>query len=189
MLILATHCYNPNQRIGTCVSIYDCQTIMSVLQKSPLQPYDTEFVTASKCNGGYGNAPHVCCTRDTGFTRFQYDSNDYEAGPTNYWDSPPRAVRFPLYNNDFNYYGSDDGREINGPRGQRSEPAAFPSTTSVFTNRARGSSLPQPPNCGGVTIANKIYGGVDADLFEFPWMVMLEYKRSKKITTLRINFI
>lgn len=67
----------------------------------------------------------------------------------------------------------------------RRQPAERKSTVLFPTqNRQRGRNnqsprgeLPGPPACGGVTLQNKIYGGDDADLFEFPWLAMLEYRR------------
>ncbi|XP_039970554.1 serine protease 7 [Bactrocera tryoni] len=169
-------CFNPNQRPGACVSIYDCQTLLSVLQRGSIQPLDTEFLRASECTGGYGNAPYVCCTGDTGFTRNTYDDDDYNRQPS--------TVLFPVGfgegrqrqrqrinavaggGRDFNSIGSNGGNGGKQPRDL---------TAGAQTSAA--ALLPRLPTCGGVTISNKIYGGSDADLYEFPWMVLLEYNR------------
>lgn len=142
---------NPNGRSGTCVSIYDCQTIMSILHKFTINQEDYEFTKLSECQNGYGKAPYVCCSSDTGFARSEQD-NDY----ANWRNYPKRTVLFP----------STEGSFIN--KGSRSVNAR-PIITSL---------LPSPPSCGGVAIQNKIYGGSEAELNEFPWMVLLEYKRS-----------
>lgn len=36
-----------------------------------------------------------------------------------------------------------------------------------------------PPHCGALTISNKIFGGEEAEITEFTWMVKLEYKNGK----------
>ncbi|XP_036322654.1 serine protease 7-like [Rhagoletis pomonella] len=37
----------------------------------------------------------------------------------------------------------------------------------------------EPPRCGALTISNKIYGGEEAEITEFSWMVKLEYRTGK----------
>ncbi|XP_065723065.2 serine protease 7 [Drosophila suzukii] len=39
------------------------------------------------------------------------------------------------------------------------------------------SLLPQPPTCGGSDAKYKVFGGVETDLDEFPWLAMLEYQK------------
>ncbi|KAH8363050.1 hypothetical protein KR084_004842, partial [Drosophila pseudotakahashii] len=39
------------------------------------------------------------------------------------------------------------------------------------------NSLPQPPTCGGFVSKVKIFGGEETGLYEFPWMVLLEYRK------------
>lgn len=170
-------CFNPNQRPGACVSIYDCQTLLSVLQRGTIQPLDTEFLRASECTGGYGNGPYVCCTGDTGYTRNTYD--DYNRQPSTVLfpagfgggrqqqQQQQRGQRLNQVGGgrDFNSIGVDGGRNKQ----------TRDLTTGVQTSAA--AVLPRLPTCGGVTITNKIYSGTDAELYEFPWMVLLEYNR------------
>ncbi|XP_036322710.1 serine protease 7-like [Rhagoletis pomonella] len=174
-----THrCFNPNQRPGTCVSIYDCQTLVSVLQRGSIQPIDTEFLRASECRGGYGSGPYVCCTGDTGFTRNTYD--DYSRQPSTVLfpaGSPearqPQRHRQRVSDSNgggraFNSIGGDAGG------GSGKQPRDVPAGGQLSESAA---TLPRLPTCGGVTISNKIYSGTDTDLYEFPWMVLLEYNR------------
>ncbi|XP_055903356.1 uncharacterized protein LOC129939382 [Eupeodes corollae] len=143
-----SQCSNPNRRTGYCISIYDCQPLLGVAARKPLQDLDRKFILDSQCRGGLGKAPHVCCTDDTGFLRRQSSSGGRS------------TVLFPTQN-----------RGISRPRGRGQS-----SSSSSSPSFARGE-IPKPPACGGVTLQNKIYGGDDADLFEFPWLVMLEYRR------------
>ncbi|XP_012160525.1 serine protease 7 [Ceratitis capitata] len=169
-------CFNPNQRPGSCVSIYDCQTLLSVLQRGSIQPLDTEFLRASECTGGYGNGPYVCCTGDTGFTRNTYD--DYNRQAT--------TVLFPAGSGGGRYRprqrlnevsgGGGGGRSFN-ILGEGGSGGKQPRDLTTGAQVRASASLPRVPTCGGVTISNKIYSGTDADLNEFPWMVLLEYKR------------
>lgn len=48
--------------------------------------------------------------------------------------------------------------------------------------------LPKSPVCGAITIVNKIYGGAEAELTEFSWMVNLEYRTGELAKCLRKRF-
>ncbi|KAH8358834.1 hypothetical protein KR093_002776, partial [Drosophila rubida] len=174
-------CINPNQRAGLCVQISECQTLYSVLQQSNLSPNDKQFVRESSCGMGSDNRPFVCCTADTGYTRSRRvtpsfaDYGDFGEGfgSNNFnsfdygWNPAPSTV-FPR----------QEARPWSFGGEQQSIDRNFGRTQAQPQQQGDGSSLlPQPPICGGVTIDNKIYGGEDAELNEFPWTVLLEYRR------------
>ncbi|XP_068154127.1 spaetzle-processing enzyme-like [Drosophila tropicalis] len=50
-------------------------------------------------------------------------------------------------------------------------------TDTASANDGNGNVLPSIGTCG-VMFANRIIGGVDTQLWEFPWMVLLQYKRA-----------
>lgn len=154
---------NPNQRSGICVSIYDCQTILSVLERSSVQDIDTDFVKASRCSNGYRNLVEVCCTADTGFTRTrqQFNDNGY------FWESPGITSFYPT--NRPIIGTSNNSKRVTRPTNQQQNQRDIQNS----------DLLPKSPSCGGITIAAKIFGGKDSELYEFPWMVLLEYDRSK----------
>ncbi|XP_034663024.1 serine protease 7 [Drosophila subobscura] len=60
-------CRNPNQRQGYCLSIYDCPSLLAVVQQSSLSNDDRSFLKNSQCYNGFGRQPHVCCTNDRAF--------------------------------------------------------------------------------------------------------------------------
>lgn len=41
-----------------------------------------------------------------------------------------------------------------------------------------GNVLPSIGNCG-IMFANRIIGGIKTELFEFPWMALLQYKKGE----------
>ncbi|KAH8409678.1 hypothetical protein KR222_001579, partial [Zaprionus bogoriensis] len=166
-------CLNPNQRAGLCVQITECQTLHQVLQQNSLSASEKQFIRESSCGDfrSNNNRPFVCCTGDTGYTRSRRltpafaDYGDYDYG----WNAAPattstRTLLFP----------SQDVR----PWSFGSEPVNNRNPAQPAQQSTDGSSLlPQPPTCGAVSIDNKIYGGQDTDLNEFPWLVLLEYRR------------
>lgn len=112
---------------------------------------DRRFLKNSQCTNGFGRPPHVCCTPDTGYRR--NGGNFFlSQGPD------PNPTRFSFPGESFEGFGGQQ------PVDRR--------------NLGRSIDLPRPPSCGGISIENKIYGGEDSDLNEFPWMVLLEYKKS-----------
>ncbi|XP_017104148.2 serine protease 7-like [Drosophila bipectinata] len=86
-------CRNPNQNRGTCISIYDCPSLFSVVQQSLLSSDDRNFLVSSKCINGVGRQPHVCCTNDKVFGS-RYTRNSGPHGPQgqgNLLPSPPNC--------------------------------------------------------------------------------------------------
>ncbi|KAH8247130.1 hypothetical protein KR032_010672 [Drosophila birchii] len=161
-------CLNPNQRSGVCVLIKQCQSLYSVLQQVRLTDSQKQFIRSSGCGMSADGQPFVCCTEDTGYvTRTQRGRpsfSDYD-GFGDDWEEE-RPFSFP-------------NQRVSRPWSFGQQQASDRKSVQISTsNGADGSRLlPQPPNCGGVAIKNRIYGGDDTDLNEFPWMVLLEYRR------------
>uniref|UniRef100_A0A1A9WB41 CLIP domain-containing serine protease n=1 Tax=Glossina brevipalpis TaxID=37001 RepID=A0A1A9WB41_9MUSC len=140
-------CLNPNQRIGTCVAIQNCQVLMHS---------DYDFIRASRCGGGFGETPIVCCSSDTGFTQnsindirrnnevFDYSNEVY---PNEQFESSVGSVRDQFWTENANIENAMN-------------------------------LLPKPPTCGGEFIDNRIYGGRNSEVYEFPWLAFLEYSET-----------
>ena len=138
-----------------CISIYNCPSLLNALKTR--QPSAYEFARKCECSpSGQGRRPYVCCTLDTGFVRRN--------------ELTDARIIFP-----------EDSGEI----------AENPTTTTITTTTLTSSEtnknekleedslFPKPPECGPVSFANKIYGGEETELGEFPWLANLEYKTRK----------
>lgn len=161
------------------MKITDCQTLHSVLQQNSLSAIEKQFIRASSCGLGSDNRPFVCCTGDTGYTRNSRvrpafaDYGDYDYG----WNPPQqttstRTLLFP--SQDVRPWSFGNERVNNRNPVQAVQRPVFQSQQQSIDG---ASLLPQPPTCGAVSIDNKIYGGQDTELYEFPWLVLLEYRR------------
>lgn len=64
-------CTNPNRKSGLCISVYQCNSLLGVLQKISLDAQELQFLRESQCKDGYGNPPYVCCTADKTFSQRQ----------------------------------------------------------------------------------------------------------------------
>lgn len=146
-LTIAAGCRNPNRRIGQCISIYNCESLLEVVKEVNLNALELQFLQESQCERGYGRPPYVCCTSDKGYT----------TTPTITQRTTTTTSR-PL-------------TRVTTPRTWLS---ASPSPSNGL-----GNVLPQPPNCGHVTLGDKIYNGNDTGLDQYAWMVLLSYRDSK----------
>ncbi|ALC47976.1 CG11313 [Drosophila busckii] len=64
------NCQNPNRNNGRCISIYECASLLEILQKptGQISSEDRQFLQKSQCqNGQGGRPPFVCCNEDKGF--------------------------------------------------------------------------------------------------------------------------
>lgn len=150
MLFIVSSCRNPNFSEGVCISIYECDSLISLVAGGArMRETDRRFLKDSQCSDGFGRPPFVCCTPDTGYRR---SSGNFFFSP----NQEPNPTRFSFPESNFGGFQQPTDRR----------------------NLGRSVDLPRPPACGGISIENKIYGGEDSDLDEFPWMVLLEYKKS-----------
>lgn len=161
-----SRCLNPNQTPGLCVLINECQTLYSVLKRATLTDQEKSFIKSSACGRGSNNQPYVCCTQDTGYVRIQRQDRtfpDYGAFGGDWEEERPQSFVFP--------------RQERRPWSFGNQPATSRTPFRKSSTSDGSSLLPQPPSCGGVGIRNRIYDGQDTDVNEFPWMVLLEYRR------------
>lgn len=61
------NCRNPNQNTGYCLSVYDCPSLLSLLQTNLLTTDERNFLRESQCDNGFGRMPYVCCTQDKNY--------------------------------------------------------------------------------------------------------------------------
>ncbi|XP_013105116.2 serine protease 7 [Stomoxys calcitrans] len=135
-------CFNPNGRIGRCISVYECTTILGIIRNQ--RSTEIAFARQSECPNGRGRRPYVCCTVDTGFVqRTQLNG---------------QRIVFPRDDDTFTYS----------------------SKPHPYTERPQNNDdlYPKPPVCGPISVVNKIYGGEEAELGEFPWLANLEHKKA-----------
>jgi len=151
------------------VPINECQTLYAVLQKARLTDLEKSFIKNSACGMGADNRPFVCCTQDTGYVRNQRKTPsfpDYDGFGGDWEEERPQSFAFTRQETRPWSFGNQNNQQ------------ARDRTSVQQTSTGDGSNLlPQPPSCGGVAIRNRIYDGQDTDLNEFPWMVLLEYRR------------
>ncbi|XP_054092115.1 serine protease 7 [Zeugodacus cucurbitae] len=67
------------------------------------------------------------------------------------------------------------------PNADREQRIVFPDMKTPEVPHSGGQRVAfiTPPHCGALTISNKIFGGEEAEITEFSWMVKLEYKNER----------
>lgn len=65
-LSLLDFCRTPGYKMGRCVSIYECDYLLSILTSKSLTQQSVAFLKLSQCDAGQitRNIPHVCCARN-----------------------------------------------------------------------------------------------------------------------------
>lgn len=149
-------CQNPNNLRGQCVSIVECPNLLKLIEKVNLSVEEKQFLRASQCFNGEGRKPYICCVED--------DAKSSMTSPiTSHVTSAP--------------YTEDDDRKPIWSNGRSGSNPGL--TNPRTTNSGSGHLLPEPPNCGPEPLGNRIYSGNETRLDQYPWMVLLEYLRSK----------
>lgn len=142
-------CTNPQQRQGTCIPIDSCDSLRQMIQQRPLPPETVDFLRRSQC-GFSGNRPLVCCPSSGG------GGNGGGGG------RPNTAELFGLNGGGNSNTGGGGG-----------------TTTST-------GNLENHPNIGllrrdtcGVDFSERIVGGEEAKIKEYPWLALLQYQTNR----------
>ncbi|XP_075162014.1 serine protease ea-like [Haematobia irritans] len=123
-----------------------------------LQTSDEDFIIKSVCNEDFDKIPMVCCSSDVGFDAIP-NGGHRNGKKLSWWPSVLKMFLSSLKSSNRNDFRP--ARKVKEPLVQN-------------------SLLPEPPICGGEFINNRIYGGTETHIYEFPWMAFLEYTKAGK---------
>ncbi|XP_073817190.1 serine protease 7-like [Musca autumnalis] len=170
-------CRNPDGRLGRCISKTKCYNHSGCDRNA----------SNSECAHGHGEPPYVCCIFGNNII-FPDDDHDMRSMssvtaaalnksslPSNVMvrssetttSSSNRRIFFPDENGNFNI------AKVKLPEiGDRW-------SSKWLEHKDKIKLLPHPPVCGPMNVGDKIHGGVEAQLGEFPWLVNLEYRNEE----------
>lgn len=64
ILFLPTECKTPDSKEGVCVDLYDCPTLISLIDKADTNATAKTFLQKSHCGFNKKKKPKVCCFLD-----------------------------------------------------------------------------------------------------------------------------
>ncbi|KAM3958875.1 LOW QUALITY PROTEIN: clip domain serine protease 4 [Aphomia sociella] len=141
-------CQTADNRIGSCVNLFQCEPYLKVVQESRSNPEAVQLLRKVHC-GFEGNNPKVCCPRK-GIPTAPPTEPNTQLKPVEPEPIEPEPI----------------------PVDEPEKPAEGKTLSDDFV-----TSLPQPPVCGVSNASfSRVIGGVDAHLGDFPWMAILGYK-------------
>lgn len=146
-LFLCEACRRPDGSIGTCISVYDCPSVVRATQ-SGVSKAEAANLRKLTCSGNSGRFPWVCC---------ELRHNSYD-------------TLFPDDDEIPNRIAPPTAPPTHQP------PTNAPARSGPTSNAGGGGKLPGLGECGIDSLGSKIYGGTAARINEFPWMALLEYQ-------------
>lgn len=154
-------CRTPNRMEATCINLEDCRYLFELVQDPNLSQNDRAYLRSSQC--GYRDRKVLICCPSQYMTLSATTRAPLAApAPAPAFAQP--GVLFP-----------------------ESMPAKRPVSNSASgfsggNGRINSSSslLPKFPQCGNV-LDNRIYGGTETAIDEFPWTALIEYLKSNGV--------
>ncbi|XP_075148901.1 serine protease 7-like [Haematobia irritans] len=173
-------CRNPDGRVGRCTSKEKCHHYAGCNQTASIW----------ECPMGRGSPPYVCCIFGKNIIFPDDDSADDRRQPAS------RAGSDVIVNENSNSIENRTVDQTIKPMisGSKSRGILFPDENGNFLIPTPSSNVimpklllprnnlnlfPTPPICGPSLVGDKIHGGVEAMLGQFPWLVNLEYRNEE----------
>lgn len=146
------HCLTPEAIPGQCISLSRCSNVLARYREQSSTTI-ASYLRSLQCESEDGEFPHVCCVPPPPRPNRQASKELYRRA------TPQPLPRFwPL-------------PQLASPQSQ--SPAGATLTKRI--NSGRGNVLPS--ECPETSPErNRIYGGVAAQLDDYPWTALLEYQ-------------
>ncbi|XP_073817188.1 phenoloxidase-activating factor 1-like [Musca autumnalis] len=165
-------CHNPYGRLGRCLSLEKCLRLKS-------GGGDNDIINWH-CSYGRGLPPYVCCTFGNSIVFPDDDDDGYRRIP---FVAPSFVRSFEKPNEDKISRSSANIFSPNENDNSENKKNATEMLT-MLVNDTTKDLFPKPGVCGPLTVGDKIHGGWEAELGEFPWLVNLEYRTADDFLTI-----
>ncbi|XP_050676263.1 phenoloxidase-activating enzyme-like isoform X2 [Leptidea sinapis] len=174
-------CNTPSGAIGECIGIYNCESLLAVLQNANRTPQDTQLLRKSQC-GYVGDEPQVCCPKKTQLLDRRCLTLGgtegtciglYSCPQLTKLLQPPVPKQNMLHVQNSRCESPDQYSVCCG-----SEPDVAPAPKP---SRACTASVAPPDprsECCGLdgSGGNRIFGGNVTAIDQYPWLTLIEYK-------------
>ncbi|CAB3240506.1 unnamed protein product [Arctia plantaginis] len=176
---------------GECKSIYNCPSLLAVVNKPNRTPQDMDLLKRSHC-GFDGQAPAVCCPGDNEPPKPSNQCFTPEGKPgqcVTLYSCPDIAnlLKPPVPNDKIIFVQQS---KCNGPDQYSVCCGPVPDFQNVQKGNCASKVTAFPPDprteCCGLdgSTKNKIVGGSPATVDAYPWLVLIEYVKDGVVKTL-----
>lgn len=172
-------CRTPSGANGQCVSVYNCQVLLDLINKKDRTTQDIELLQKSQC-GYIGSAPAVCCPPKPTGNCYTPEGvagqcvSLYSCAHLANLLKPPVPSESIAYVQKSRCEGPEQYSVCCGPPPNR-DPTVIPPGGC----EAQMTAFPPDPRseCCGVDsrVGNKIVGGNATTVDQYPWLVIIEY--------------
>uniref|UniRef100_V5GX21 CLIP domain-containing serine protease n=2 Tax=Anoplophora glabripennis TaxID=217634 RepID=V5GX21_ANOGL len=174
-------CQTPRGGKGECKSISNCQALLALVQRRPIKPEDADYLRRSRCSSDE-DIPKLCCPLEETSARSQLsaggDTEDIDFCQTSRREqgacksvSQCPTILSILRNKPIK---AEDAEYLR--RSNCGSDGSLPKMCCPFEVKPVSSNLLPSAEICGVGTPDKIYGGTEADLNEYPWMALIEYQ-------------
>lgn len=172
-------CFTPGGERGQCISVLNCLSLVTIINKKDRTQQDIDFLRKSKC-GYVGKTPKVCCPGP------QCKTPDGNHGTCVGVHSCPHLaamVKQSISKEDVQYLQNSI---CDGPEQYSVCCGPLKEETQVGNCKNRMNALPPDPRteCCGLRSGNKIIRGTEAAIDEYPWLALIEYEKDGVIKAL-----
>ncbi|XP_059050732.1 phenoloxidase-activating enzyme-like [Achroia grisella] len=176
-------CTTPSGGQGRCIPMKECSSLLTSVSKKYIKPQDMEFLTKSHCELE-GQAPKVCCpTQETVKQCYTPYGNVGKCVSIYSCQHLLDMLKQPLVQQNIDYVKSSRCAE------EYSVCCGPPKEIIQRGNCHNLNAFPPDPltDCCGLdnTQSRKIIAfGINAEIDQFPWLTLIEYKKGDGIRTL-----
>nr|XP_026492018.1 phenoloxidase-activating enzyme-like isoform X3 [Vanessa tameamea] len=178
-----SQCVSPTGVKGQCISIFECPALLALLNKRDKEKEDVKLLKDSHCGFIKQHIPKVCCEIIVDTTDRRCFTPDANIGTCiSLYSCPPlkNLLRPPISKEDLAFVqnskceGPDKYSVCCGPE--------INIITSPQKNCMPSAAPPDPrTECCGLdsSTGNKIFGGNETAIDQYPWLTILEYRGIK----------
>lgn len=179
-------CSTPSGASGECISVYNCQVLLKLINKPDRTSQDIDLLKKSQC-GYEGSSPAVCCPKEQPQPQGNCYTPEGNVGQCISLYScthlanmlkPPVSPETIAYVQKSKCPGADQYSVCCGPPSDRKN-----NNMVVPSGNCNALMTAYPPDprteCCGVDsrVGNKIVGGNATTVDQYPWLVMIEYTK------------
>ncbi|XP_026316064.1 phenoloxidase-activating enzyme-like [Hyposmocoma kahamanoa] len=183
-------CTTPSSGTGRCISLYDCSELLSIVNKPNKSHKELDTLRRSSC-GFDGSTPKVCCPTfeqsDQSNLCFTPDGQQGECINLHSCNHIANFLKPPVSQDSITFVQNSRCETTDPYSVCCGPPPDLSFKPNTVCNGQPGIAPPDPASgcCGQhVALPDRIIGGTETGVDEYPWLVLIEYSKNNKIKLL-----